>query len=131
MARVYLDASPVVYGIERVAPFWPPVGARVTDPGDVRVASELTRMECLVFPIRNGNATLIQDYEAFFATMVAELRPFDRTLFERATNIRARFNFKTPDALHLAAAMEAGCDVFLTGDQRLTRFTGITVEVVT
>jgi predicted nucleic acid-binding protein len=32
------------------------------------------------------------------------------------------------DALHLAAAIEYGCDVFLTNDNQLTNFTDIAVE---
>jgi predicted nucleic acid-binding protein len=61
---------------------------------------------------------------------VAELAPFPPTVFRRAAEIRAQFNFRTPDALHLAAASEAACDVFLTNEAQLTRFTGLSVEVV-
>ncbi len=32
------------------------------------------------------------------------------------------------DALHLAAAIESGCDVFLTNDDQLANFPDITVE---
>ncbi len=34
------------------------------------------------------------------------------------------------DALHLAAAIESGCDVFLTNDNQLASFTDITIEVL-
>ena len=51
--------------------------------------------------------------------------PFTPGVFRRAAEIRAQFNFRTPDALHLAAAVEAACDVFLTNDAQLTRFTGL------
>jgi predicted nucleic acid-binding protein len=34
------------------------------------------------------------------------------------------------DALHLAAAIEAGCDVFLTNDNQLATFPDITIEVL-
>lgn len=36
----------------------------------------------------------------------------------------------TSNSLHLAAAVIANCDVFLTNDYRLSRFTGITSEIV-
>ena len=32
------------------------------------------------------------------------------------------------DALHLAAAIESGCDVFLTNDNQLSNFPDMTVE---
>ncbi len=38
------------------------------------------------------------------------------------------FLFVSP--IHLAAAVEAGCEVFLTNDFRLARFTDLTVEVL-
>ena len=44
--------------------------------------------------------------------------------------LRAQFAFKTADALHLAAAIEAGCGLFLTADTKLARCTSIPVEVL-
>lgn len=49
---------------------------------------------------------------------------------DHATDIRAHYGFKTPDAIHLAAAVVSGCDVFLTNDHRLDRFSDLAVEVV-
>jgi len=40
--------------------------------------------------------------------------------------LRAQFGFKTPDAIHLATGLLAGCDLFVTGDQAWSR-AGITV----
>jgi len=37
---------------------------------------------------------------------------------------------KLADSLHLAAAVESGCDRFLTNDARLSAFTAIPVEVL-
>ena len=40
------------------------------------------------------------------------------------------YHVKTPDALHLAAAIEGGCTGFLTNDAQLARFAGLAVEVI-
>jgi predicted nucleic acid-binding protein len=128
--RTYLDAAPAIYYVEHVAPYAAALVARFTTPGLVCVASDLTRMECLVLPLRSGDTALIQDYESFFSSKVVEIVPFLRTVFDRAAAIRAQHGFKTPDALHLAAAVESACDVFLTNDAHLTAFPDITVEVV-
>ena len=98
--------------------------------GLVLVTSELARLECRVKPLREGNTTLLQDFDDYFVNTIAEVVPLTRDVVDRATEIRAQFNFKTPDALHLAAAVLANYDVFLTNDHRLSRFTGITVEVI-
>jgi predicted nucleic acid-binding protein len=130
MSRLYLDSAPVIYFVERVPQYWGAVQGRLLTPGVVLVSSDLTRMECLVRPLRLGDAAVIQDFDSFFLTQVAEMVSFVPPVFRRAAEIRAQFNFKTPDALHLAAAVASACDVFLTNDARLTRFTGMTVEVI-
>jgi uncharacterized protein len=85
----------------------------------VRVASDLTRMECRVKPVRERNADLRKDYDDFFAYVVAEIVMLSREVMDRATEIRARYGFKTPDAIHLAATVVTNCEVFLTNDHRL------------
>ena len=50
--------------------------------------------------------------------------------YDRACRIRATHNFKLADALHLAAAVEGGCGLFLTNDHRLSTFPDIPVEVL-
>ena len=44
----------------------------------------------------------------FSTCRVDELVGFTGAVFRRAAEIRASDNFKTPDALHLAAAIEGG-----------------------
>jgi predicted nucleic acid-binding protein len=128
--RVYVDASPVIYVVEQVAPFALAVAQRLAAPGVVIVASELTRLECLVRPLRSNDATLVRDFDIWFARQVAEIVPFTADVFRHAAEIRAGHGFKTPDALHLAAAVAGGCAAFLTNDAQLTRFPGLAVEVV-
>jgi predicted nucleic acid-binding protein len=128
--RVYLDAAPVIYTVEQIPPYAAAVDARLSAHGVVRAASDLMRMECRVKPLREGNAELLKDFDDYFEGAVAEIVALSREVIDRATEIRAQYGFKTPDAIHLAAAMASGCDVFLTNDHRLDRFTDITIEVV-
>jgi predicted nucleic acid-binding protein len=128
--RIYLDATPVIYSVEEMAPFAAIVDARITAAGVIRVASDLTRLECRVKPIRDGNVALLADFDEYFAHNVSEFVPLTRDVIDRATEIRAQFGFKTPDAIHLAAAAIAACDVLVTNDHRLDAFTGIAIEIV-
>lgn len=45
----------------------------------------------------------------------------NRIVFGQATDLRVIHNLKTPDALHLAAALTANCDQFWTNDQQLVK----------
>ena len=80
--------------------------------------------------MHDGNLTLLQDFDDYFANTIAEVVPLPRGVVDRATEIRAQFNFKTPDSIHLAAAVASKCDVFLTNDRRLSRFTGISIQII-
>jgi predicted nucleic acid-binding protein len=128
--RLYLDTSPVIYTVEQAPGYAATVDNTLSAPGVVLVASDLTRMECRVKPLRDGNAGLLNDYDEFFQNAVAEIIPLTREVMNRATEIRAQYGFKTPDAIHLAAAVVSGCDAFFTNDHRLDRFSDIAIEVV-
>jgi predicted nucleic acid-binding protein len=128
--RLYLDTSPVIYTVEQVPSYAAAVDNTLSVPGTVLIASELTRMECRVKPLRDGNADLLRDYDEFFHNAVAELIPLTREVMDCATEIRAQYGFKTPDAIHLAAAVVSGCGTFFTNDHRLDRFSRIAIEIV-
>jgi len=128
--RVYLDTAVVIYLVENVAPWESAAQAFLRQPGTVPQVSVLTRMECRVQPLRDGRADLLADYDAFFAGLGGGLLELSPAVFEKATELRAHLNLRTPDALHLAAAISSGCDVFLTNDRTFTRCAEIRVEVL-
>jgi predicted nucleic acid-binding protein len=128
--RLYLDTAPVIYTVENVPIYAQAVDNRLAIPGIVRVASDLTRMECRLKPLRDGNMDLLKDFDDYFMEIVSGIISLSREIMDRATEIRTRHEFKTPDAIHLAAACVSKCDVFFTNDHRLDRFEGISVEVI-
>jgi len=128
--RYYLDSAPLIYLVEQVQPYAAAVRRKLSAQGLVLITSELTRLECRVKPVRNGDAALLQDFDDYFDNSIAEIIPLTRDVIDRATEIRAQFNFKTPDSIQLAAAVVSNSDVFLTNDHRLSRFTAIIIEVI-
>jgi predicted nucleic acid-binding protein len=125
MRRAYLDTNMVIYFVEHHPQFFPLLYQRlVNDAGQPQVAfvsSDLVRMETRVLPLRTQNQALLTKYEDFFNLAEMSNTPFGHTLFDLATDLRANHNLKTPDALHLAAAIAAGCDEFWTNDGRLAK----------
>ena len=95
------------------------------------VVSDLTRMECLVGPLKSGDLAAAADFAAFFESADVQVLPMTAAVFDRAAAIRAGHGFKPLDALHLAAAVMHGCTLFLTNDTRLSSFPDIPVEVLT
>jgi predicted nucleic acid-binding protein len=130
---IYFDSVIIIYLFDHIGPF----NVRATNrlaalvaAGDSIAASDLSRLECRVQPIRLGDAAKLAVFDAFFARPDVQLVPITTAVFDRATQLRATHNFKLGDSLHLAAAVEAGCDAFLTNDTRLSRCTEIPVEVL-
>ena len=93
-----------------------PLGVKV--PTGPLLASRIARMECRVKPLRDGNDVLLEQYEAVFGAEEFVLVDVTATVLERATELRARHGFKTPDAIPLASAIEAGAEAFLTDQMR-------------
>lgn len=98
-------------------------------PGSL-VASRLARLECRSKPLRAGDTATLAQFEVFFAGVELTLIEVSATVIERATDLRAKYNLKTPDALHYATAVEVGATVFLTGDRTLARCSEVPVEVL-
>jgi predicted nucleic acid-binding protein len=130
---IYCDTVILIYFHEHTGPFNVRAVNRLTAlraAGDRMGVSDLSRLECRVRPIRLGDAAAVAMYDSFFALPEVQLLPIASATFDRATLFRANYNFKLADALHLAAAIDGGCDRFLTNDARLSRCTDIPVEVL-
>ena len=121
MSLIYLDACIVIYLVEKHPAYYNRIEALIGDLDDCELCySPLTKMECLVLPIRNRDLQLKGLYEAFFATQ--KLLSMPNEVFDEATKLRSEFaSLKTPDALHLAAATLHKCDKFWTNDDRLNK----------
>lgn len=117
--RIYLDSCILIYYIERHQDFFQHIDAQLHDDQTTWMVSDLCRLECMAHPMRSGNDALLNRYRAFFAASDLTTLSCTREVFDRATELRAQHGLKTPDALHLAAAISGSCEVFWTNDHRL------------
>jgi predicted nucleic acid-binding protein len=84
----------------------------------------------LVVPLRTANAARLADFARFFGDPLLQSLAISTTVWDRAARIRAAHGFGPLDSLHLAAAVEHNCGLFLTADARLAKFPDIPVEVI-
>ncbi len=130
---IYCDSVVLIYYLEATGSLHTRAVRRmkaIQTAADRVAISDLTRLECRVKPMRVGNAAALAIFDRFFQHPDLLRTPLTTAVFDRATSIRAHFKFGLADSLHLAAAVEAGCILFLTNDNRLSKFTGIAVEVL-
>ncbi len=133
---VCLDADCTIYLVEQNPVWGPRVTARLAilrAAGNEIAVSDLARTECLAGPLAQGNSAVVADYQAFFGDPAVHSLPLTAAVCERAAQLRAAsgFRLKVPDCLHLAAAIEHGCGLFLSHDEQLRQCTAIPVEILT
>jgi predicted nucleic acid-binding protein len=121
--RVYFDANVFIYLMEGFASLEKELG-EIRESilhGETQIfTSELTLCEVLVPAFRDNNASLLTLYRQFIENSGAfELIPNTRDIYVRASLYRAQHSLKTPDAVHIASAVESGCTAFLTNDSAL------------
>ncbi|QEH38351.1 PIN domain protein [Aquisphaera giovannonii] len=130
---VFLGTCPVIYLIEQPAILGPVAKGRVAGllgRGEVLAVSDLVRMECLVGPLKRDDAVLLAGYRLFFESPDVRVLPISPAVCDRAAEIRARHGIRPLDSLHLAAAVEHGCSLFLSNDAQLKRFPDVVVEIL-
>ena len=130
---IYIDANAIIYSVERVepysnllAPMWE--GARA---GRFTLASsEIVTLETLIGPLRDGNARLEMLFRSILASAEMDLIPATLATWEDAARIRAETGIATPDALHAATALRAGCTAFITNDADFRRVDGLPLVIL-
>ena len=130
---IYLDSNVVIRVVEGDALARAPLVARLASSLGVAgslTTSRLTRLECRSNLLRAGDTATLAQFDVFFSGVEISMIDVTASVVELATKIRAKYNLKTPDALHYASAMEAGASVFLTGDRVFARCSDVALEIL-
>ena len=130
---VYVDANAIIYSVERVEPYHgllAPMWEEARAGRFTLTSSELVALETLIRPLRDGNARLEMLFRSILAAAEIDLIPATLGTWEAAARIRAETDLATPDALHAATALGAGCAAFITNDTDFRRVDGLPVVVL-
>ena len=130
---VYLDSCGFIYSLEHIEPYrtlLEPMWRQAQAGQFVIATSELSVMETLVKPLKDGDPVLERLFRELFDSSEVRLIPATRALWEEAARLRATTNLRTPDALHAAADLRESCALFVTNDGAFRRVQGMQVAVL-
>ena len=124
--RVFLDTVPSIYFLDEDVNFGNKVVnifTEVLESGCEMVTSSITCMEYLTCPYKTSNTEKEEAFFDFITDCDIQICPINLEIAKKAAKIRAVYKgFKAMDALQLASAYLAGCDLFLTNDKQLRHF---------
>ncbi|MBZ0280209.1 MAG: type II toxin-antitoxin system VapC family toxin [Anaerolineae bacterium] len=131
---LYIEAAPLIYYVEENPIYIDRMDAIVEQIEDVPiegVSSVITLTEVLTHPLRLGQGKLVQEYQNILLhSVLFRLIPVTAKTAELAADLRARYHLRSPDALHIATAIEYGCGAFLTNDLSLKRVAEIPILIL-
>jgi predicted nucleic acid-binding protein len=120
-----VDTAPFIYLWERHPRYFAPSETlfhHLRSPEVQGVTSVITLIEACVHPQRQGRLDLVQAYErSLIHSQQVRMLPVDVALARRAVTLRAQYDIRVPDALQIAAALEAGATLFVTNDRQLRK----------
>lgn len=123
--RIYIEAAPLIYYVEEhtsYLQYMDAIVAHIENYSIQAISSVISLTEVLAHPLRLGKTELEQEYrDILLNSDTFQLIPVTTLTAESAARLRAAYNLRTPDALHVASAIESGCDAFLTNDLGLRR----------
>lgn len=134
LSIIAFDTAPLIYYIEDDSAYADMIQV-IVDKLDKNmmsaVGSTLLLTELLTQPKRRNDQELVEQYTALLeAANNFRLVSLDSTIAIRAAELRAQYNLKTPDALHVATALISDAEAFLTNDQGIKRVKELKVIVL-
>lgn len=127
---VGLDTAPLIYFIEENPTYLEAAKLffEAMDRSDFTViTSTVTLLEVLVHPLRGNNTALAAEYRDILLNSKLITVEVSSTIAEQAARLRAAHNIRTPDAIQISAALNAGATHFFTNDIRLPKIPAIKI----
>ncbi len=130
-SRVYFDVNPIIYFIEQNTQFAEtvtPIFEMIGEGSILAFTSELSLTEILIKPIHDNLNQVIQAHkELLLDTELFTLISPNQDTFLVAAELGGKSSMRTPDAIHMACAIESKCKYFITNDKGIKSTGGVTV----
>lgn len=128
--RISFDTAPVIYYIENHPIYvnkMDDIIKYIENNNIDIICASLILTETLIKPMKTNDQVVMQAYQGFFNTPPIQLLSITPHIAQIAAQLRANYNLKTPDALYVAVAINAKCNIFLTNDNGIKRVQELTV----
>lgn len=110
------DSDAIIYAATPGHRFGEAVWALLDAEGTVRLGSLLLVSELLIKPTRNGRESEVRALVACLGRL--ELRTVDTQIAALSVTLGAAYGLRAPDAIHLASAVDAGAERFVTNNRK-------------
>jgi predicted nucleic acid-binding protein len=87
----------------------------------------VTLLEVLAHPLRSNNKKLATEYRDVLLNSELITVNVSSAIAEQAARLRAAHNIRTPDAIQISAALDAGATHFFTNDIKLPEIPSIQI----
>ena len=133
VSTVASDTAALIYYVETHPTYCPlvePVIEAIDRAEVIGITSTITLLEVLVLPIREGNSVLIREYKSILLHSNFRLIPLTRDIAEKAAEMRAVYNLRTPDSVQIATAILNNADLLIANDKKWKRITEINIVIL-
>ena len=131
---IFLDTAPLIYFFEQHADFFPALETffdQLYKTDAQAITSIITYIELTTHPARRGKKQLVRKYRDYLTNSEnISLFPLDIGIADHVVEMRAKYQFKTPDAIQLGTAVACGADYIITNDKAWERLEEIKVILV-
>ncbi len=132
--RIMIDTAPLIYFIEDSAPYGKIAGTIISSAIQYNcsiITSVITLVEVLTQPFRMKQFDIAEKYrDVLINSKNIAVLPVDFLIAEKAAELRAKYQIKTPDALQIATCIENNATLFITNDMHIKRVKEIEVVVL-
>jgi predicted nucleic acid-binding protein len=128
---VYIDTNIFIYFLDGQEPFLSMVSPfleSVINGEIIGYTGEAVLAEVMVQPYKLGNIATIERFKAFFSQEdFLSILSHDGKAFDLASRIAGTKGMKLVDSLHMATAIQAGCEYLITHDKGIKSVDGIQI----
>ncbi|MFA5995255.1 MAG: PIN domain-containing protein [Patescibacteria group bacterium] len=134
LKKIGLDTCVFIYHLDKHPTYFENARAYLKQIQNQQVSavfSAIGLVELLTGPNKIGDWMLAVRYRNFFDNLTGlTVQQTNNTIIEVASYLRATYNIRTPDAIHIATAIDFGASTFITNDKSLTKIEEISVKLL-